>query len=277
MTWLKIDDGFAEHPKMDGLSDRSFRLHVAALCYSARNLTDGLLSPKAIRVLAAIVNATRINRNLDELVDAQIWIDNGDGSYSIYAYLEHNPPAEEVKKKRAEISEKRRDAGRKGAEARWNKPSGMANAMASADSNTDDTVVMAPDPDPDPSHPNIDPVQFATPDEPELSWTIEDEARKIEERLARQAAVETPSAQLLEALDSVDEGTPAVIRAFLADLPAYAVPVVLHELAHPSTEIRSRTRYAVGLLKRMCDPGSAQGRKLHAFGRVLQREMEAAA
>ena len=43
MAWLRIDDGFVEHPKVYDLSDRSFRLHVAAHCYSARNLTDGVL------------------------------------------------------------------------------------------------------------------------------------------------------------------------------------------------------------------------------------------
>jgi hypothetical protein len=105
---------------------------------------------------------------------------------------------------------------------------------------------------------------------------LEDEARKIEDRLARQAAVESPSARLLEALgDSSDEGTLAVLRSFLAPLPAYAVDVVLHELAYPPTEIRNRTHYAMGLLKKMGEPGNKQGRKLHSFGRILESEAAA--
>jgi hypothetical protein len=104
---------------------------------------------------------------------------------------------------------------------------------------------------------------------------IEDEARKIEERLARQAAVESPSARLLDALDDSDEGTPAVVRSLLAGLPAYTVDVVLHELAHPPQDIRSRTRYAVGLLQRMAQPENKQGRKLHSFGRILASEAAA--
>jgi hypothetical protein len=131
VSWLRIDDAFAEHPKIEALADRSFRLHVAALCYCARNLTDGHLSVKAVKVLAIIINATRITRNVDELVAAGLWIDNGDGTYSINSYLEFNPTSDEVKQKRGEISEKRREAGKRGAKARWqNVANDVANVVA---------------------------------------------------------------------------------------------------------------------------------------------------
>ena len=148
MSWVKIDDGFVEHPKVDALSDRAFRLHVAALCYCSRNLTDGLLSPKAVKVLAAIVSAPRVARNIIELVGAGLWVANGDDSYRIHAYLEHNPDAEEVKRKRAEISAKRREAGKKGADARWqNVANDMANGVASSMASVDSPI---------PSHPPLD-------------------------------------------------------------------------------------------------------------------------
>jgi hypothetical protein len=121
----------------------------------------------------------------------------------------------------------------------------------------------------------VSPVQLLEAATDRAGLSIEDEARKIEERLERQAAIEGPSARLLEQLDDVDEGTPAVIRSMLERLPDYATAVVIHELQYPSTEIRSRTRYAVGLLKRMLEPGNVQGRKLHAFGRVLRSEAAA--
>ena len=41
MTWLRIDDAMVDHPKIIGLSDGAFRLHITALCYCARHLTDG--------------------------------------------------------------------------------------------------------------------------------------------------------------------------------------------------------------------------------------------
>ena len=39
MTWLRLEDGFAENEKISELSDRSFRLHVAVLCYCGRGPT----------------------------------------------------------------------------------------------------------------------------------------------------------------------------------------------------------------------------------------------
>ena len=36
MTWLRIDDGFAAHPKIGKLSDRDFRIWVRVLCHCAR-------------------------------------------------------------------------------------------------------------------------------------------------------------------------------------------------------------------------------------------------
>lgn len=36
MTWLRIDDGFASHPKIGKLSDRDFRVWMRVLCHCAR-------------------------------------------------------------------------------------------------------------------------------------------------------------------------------------------------------------------------------------------------
>ena len=36
MSWVKIDDGFAEHPKISLLTDREFRIWVTLLCYCGR-------------------------------------------------------------------------------------------------------------------------------------------------------------------------------------------------------------------------------------------------
>lgn len=43
MTWVRLDDMFTIHRKVAGLSDAAFRLHVSALCWSARNLMDGFV------------------------------------------------------------------------------------------------------------------------------------------------------------------------------------------------------------------------------------------
>lgn len=102
VTWVRIDDGFAEHPKIMGLSDRAFRLHVTALCYCGRNLTDGHLSPPALKMLMASCSATR--RHVNELVDAGVW----DSATTIHDFTDLNPTADSVKRDRAAARDRQR-------------------------------------------------------------------------------------------------------------------------------------------------------------------------
>jgi hypothetical protein len=108
MSWLRIDDGFAENPKIADLADRTFRLHVVALCYCARNLTDGLVTARALRVLAAIVGVNTVAKNVSQLVDAGLWMPLDGGDYTIKDYLEYNPTAEKVKEERARNAARQR-------------------------------------------------------------------------------------------------------------------------------------------------------------------------
>lgn len=44
MPWVRFDDQFTIHRKVDGLSDAAYRLHTSAIFWCARNLTDGFVS-----------------------------------------------------------------------------------------------------------------------------------------------------------------------------------------------------------------------------------------
>ena len=106
MPWLRLDDGFGDHPKIVGLSDRAFRAHVLGLVYCARQATDGFV-PKAA---APRGNATR------ELERAGLWSTTR-GGWMIHDFLEYNPS-------RAESDSNRRAksmAGAKGAASRWHR------------------------------------------------------------------------------------------------------------------------------------------------------------
>lgn len=105
MAWLKLDDGFVEHPRVDPLSHKAFRLHVTAMCLSARKLTDGYVSEKdakLCRTQAGVPVAT-----VAELEESGLWERNGDGWY-IRDYLDYNPSAEQVKAERARAAERMR-------------------------------------------------------------------------------------------------------------------------------------------------------------------------
>lgn len=147
MPYQLLDDGFAEHPKIMDLSDRSFRLHVAALCYCNRNLTDGLLSQRGIAVLCALTSASK--KHLIELVTAGVWDEyEPDGCFLIHDYLEHNPSKAEVQERRA----KRSAAGRKGGK-RSGKARAQANAEANAEANASKQVLeQIVEPHPIPTH-----------------------------------------------------------------------------------------------------------------------------
>lgn len=61
MSWLKLDDGFAAHPKLAALNDREFRVWVRLLCYLSRyRSADGLLTDGAYSEVPGL------NRKLSE-------------------------------------------------------------------------------------------------------------------------------------------------------------------------------------------------------------------
>lgn len=132
MSWLKIDDHFAENRKVAKLSDRAFRLHLIALCYCARNLTDGYLDKKATNVVCAILDRPSPRRYIKELVEQRLWRDWEEGhGYQLNDYLEYNPDAETVRAR----AEERKAAGKRGAEARWGgKKDGGSDSSSYADS-----------------------------------------------------------------------------------------------------------------------------------------------
>lgn len=110
MAWANLDDSFPSHPKVASLSDGAFRLHVAGICYCAKYLTNG-------RILIEIVPTLRPSfrpKMVQELVEKGLWIQSGD-VYEIHDYLQWNVSREYVESER----ERKRMAGRKGAEKRW--------------------------------------------------------------------------------------------------------------------------------------------------------------
>lgn len=101
MPYLRLDDAFTDHPKVDALSDPAFRLHVSGICYSARLLTDGKVPADRVARLVPQFKP----KTLAELVTAGLWTLEGD-SYDIHDYLRHNPSREHVLAERAAAAER---------------------------------------------------------------------------------------------------------------------------------------------------------------------------
>ena len=108
MPWVRFDDQFTIHRKVDGLTDAAFRLHVAAVFWSARNLTDGFVPGEDLDLVCARLRAPA--RFAAECVKRGVWhdarsacpsekcpgpVDNHDG-WVIHDYWDYQPTREKV-------------------------------------------------------------------------------------------------------------------------------------------------------------------------------------
>jgi len=164
VVWVKLDDGFPEHPKVAGLSDDAFRTHVEFLCYCARRLTDGLIPKRLAESQAAC----------QELLDAGVWDRGEDGSVWVHDYLDMNPSKKTV----LHLRKVRSEAGQRGAEktnrarsaasaAANDAASAPANAAANARQNSrPETRVPIPEPhDPEPAPESTDEISESSSDD----------------------------------------------------------------------------------------------------------------
>jgi len=101
MSWVRIDDNFADHPKVVELSDSSFRVYVEALCYANRFLTDGAIG---------YVAYNKMNWNeqdAEDLIRVGLWENDPDNfQYLIRSYTEYQPTKEKVSVKREQARER---------------------------------------------------------------------------------------------------------------------------------------------------------------------------
>lgn len=114
MTWSKLDDHFGDHPKVEALTDAAFRTLVRTFCWANRHGTGGVVKP------GCELSLTRGRRKAwTELVHAGFLEKHPEG-WKVHDWEEWgNETADEAKARKAELSEKRREAGRKGASKRW--------------------------------------------------------------------------------------------------------------------------------------------------------------
>ncbi len=112
MSWLRLDDNFADHPKVGPLSDFAFRLHVTALCYCTRMATDGAIDYRSpLLARSSKVDQRHVVDAVNELIVAGLWeIGMAVGTYEIHDFLEYNTSRAD----REELSRKRAEAGARG-------------------------------------------------------------------------------------------------------------------------------------------------------------------
>ena len=84
MAWLRIDDGFAAHPKIAALSDKDLRVWLRVLCYCAKHS-----DPTVDRVTRQEVPG--LTRQVcDRFIGLEL-LDVEDGSLVIHDWVEYQP------------------------------------------------------------------------------------------------------------------------------------------------------------------------------------------
>lgn len=105
MPWARFDDRFPSNRKIALLSDRAFRLYVTAICWSAENLTDGVIEREELRLIASYRG---VNRAVTELTERGLWLATDTG-WEIHDYLVYNFSREQV------LAERKKNAARQAA------------------------------------------------------------------------------------------------------------------------------------------------------------------
>lgn len=99
MPWVRIDDRYSEHPKIIAGGPLAVALQIRALCYCARNLTDGKLS----RGIVAMMTHDLGDFGAADMERVGLWDRTSDG-WVVHDYLEYNPSRKRIESERASIS-----------------------------------------------------------------------------------------------------------------------------------------------------------------------------
>lgn len=99
MAWLRLDDGFASHPKIAALNDREYRVWTRLLLYCARYRTEGKLPDNALveipQLTKVMLRKFRDLRLLDPGDIVHDWRQYNAQTIAekVAAYLEEHPDA----------------------------------------------------------------------------------------------------------------------------------------------------------------------------------------
>lgn len=195
MPWVRIDDGYADHPKMAAVGPLGQALWLAGLAYCNRNLTDGFIPWAAARQLVpwtyldgsgptAIYIGTptevfeegRVTSEyvIAALVSVGLWNDVL-GGYTIHDYEDYQPTKAQIMAEREAKVAAGRAGGIAAARARVTAHGAaldLAGALAKSKPvpNPNPVPVSVPNPAPTPSRATLEDEAYGAPEMEALQW-----------------------------------------------------------------------------------------------------------
>lgn len=156
MPWFKVDDGFADHPKLELLEGDPLRYAFALAVWvlmgpdCARRLTGGRASPTRVKRVCLALGDHAIE-GADALVEAGLW-ERIDGDYAFKNWSDYQPSKAEVE---AKIAKKTARQQRWRANQREQKEQAVDAAVDASTSVSRDAPVERAPSHPIPSHPEL--------------------------------------------------------------------------------------------------------------------------
>ena len=102
MTWAKIDDGFLDHPKVLRAGEDAANLHLRAIIWCGKHLTDGEMPREALGAITRRRDAAKLAALC---VKAGLWEETPEG-WTLHGFAEHNPTRAEVEERRRKTTAK---------------------------------------------------------------------------------------------------------------------------------------------------------------------------
>lgn len=149
MAWFKVDDGFYTSHKVLQIP-REYRHEAVGAwllvaVWSADKMTDGVIPNYIIEDFGVSADA------VERLISVGLWKRTDDGIF-FHDWAEYQPTREEVEAKREATQQARSEAGKRGAEKRWNgKPIAnewQSNGKADGKTMANDSPLPEPEPEP---------------------------------------------------------------------------------------------------------------------------------
>lgn len=120
MGWARLDDGFHDHPKVDGLSLAAVGLWTLCLTHAHRHRRTAPTQGHVAEARARKFAGSQAHRLASELMDAGLW-EPVEGGWLIHDFADYT--------RKERDPEEARNSGRKGAASKWqNAPPDMANS-----------------------------------------------------------------------------------------------------------------------------------------------------
>lgn len=127
--WIKLETGFATHPKILEAGPECLALQIRAICYAAQNQTDGYIPSAAIPMLTAgLDEETKWDR---EMVAYQLWDEFPDhpNGYFIHDYLDWNVSKNDL----MILRKKQSQGGKKGMKSRYSQENKKLTQVTTTD------------------------------------------------------------------------------------------------------------------------------------------------